>query len=619
MDRWTFLSTYSQLQQIGRGGTGVIYKAYHKNLKKYVVLKKLTLEHDDALMRREVDILKNLRHRYLPQVYDFISLDGAVYTVEDYIDGYDLETYLQQGRRVDEYTLTKWLRQMCEVLDYLHSRHPVIIHSDIKPGNIMIDRQGDICLIDFNISILHDQNSCVLGYSSNYCSPEQRLQAQSIQNGRGTGGITVDQRSDIYSTAATFYAIITGTVPQSDGRNRRLAQISFLPYSRELLRLLDKAMSPVPKDRFQNAREMLNMMQHMERMGERYGTYTILRMAVSVVGTILIALGILCVLQGNQAILKEELDQKYTDVRIAYERDGATVEVYQDTAALLDNLRYKKLLKKQSSMRADLCAIEGQYQYEAENYIQAAQIWKEALETAEEGSLSDSKKEAYAWGCAQAYAMTGDQTNAAQVLQDYPDFAGLEEAIQAELAYSEEEYDAVLESAEQVLAVSTDHSMKTAICIRAAQSAIQLEQSGVAAQWIEKIIEYDPSVTGNRTAAKLYLTVGTPYYERVLDCCDRIGALTAEDRLYRGAALFYLSQYSQSLSELNTIQTTDSTLLCQIECFRGWDYMELGESEQAKEACQKAQQYYDGFSSTQRNKCGGLNTQISNLAELLNL
>ena len=223
----------------------------------------------------------------------------------------------------------------CKDCEYLHTRNPVIIHSDIKPGNIMIDQQGDICLIDFNISILHDKNACVLGYSSNYCSPEQLMQAQAIQRGRGTDGITVDQRSDIYSTAATFYAVITGTVPQGSGRDRPLAQMPFLPYSREILRLLDKAMAPHPKDRYQDAREMLNMTQHLERLGERYGTYTVLRAVISVMGTALIAFGILCILQGRQTILKEELNQKYTDISLAYENDGATFEVYRDTAELL--------------------------------------------------------------------------------------------------------------------------------------------------------------------------------------------------------------------------------------------------------------------------------------------
>lgn len=617
MDRWTFSNTYSSVKQIGRGGTGVIYKAYHKNLQKYVVLKKLAPEHSLSLMRREVDILKNLRHRYLPQVYDFLTLDGAVYTVEDYINGCDLETYLQQGRKIDENTLIKWLRQMCEVLEYLHTRNPVIIHSDIKPGNIMIDQQGDICLIDFNISILHDKNACVLGYSSNYCSPEQLMQAQAIQRGRGTDGITVDQRSDIYSTAATFYAVITGTVPQGSGRDRPLAQMPFLPYSREILRLLDKAMAPNPKDRFQDAREMLNMTQHLERLGERYGTYTVLRAVISVMGTALIAFGILCILQGRQTILKEELNQKYTDISLAYETDGATFEVYRDTAELLDSSRYKGLLKRQEAILADLYAMEGQYQYEAENYSQAAQIWSQALEIAEEGDLSESKKESYAWGCAQAYAMTGDQVSAAQVLGKYPDYDGLEEAIQAELSFSNGDYSAVLESAEQVVGTAQDREMKAAICIRAAQAAAKLDETETSADWIGRIMEYDQSDAGLRTAAKLYLSLGDPYYQAVLTCCDEIRTMTAEDYLYRAAALCYQGRYTQSLSELNRIQTTDTVLLSQIECFRGWDYLQIGDIEQAAEACEKAQQYYSRLSSAQREKCSGLSEQIGNLAEIL--
>ena len=148
-------NTYRILNPIGSGGLGTIYLAYHENLRKYVVVKKIRSNGTNlAACRIEADILKSLHHRFLPQVYDFISVDEGVFTVMDYVSGKDMQYYLDQGWRFTQEQLMFWLRQLCDVLSYLHTRPVPIIHCDIKPANIMITESEDICLIDFNISFL---------------------------------------------------------------------------------------------------------------------------------------------------------------------------------------------------------------------------------------------------------------------------------------------------------------------------------------------------------------------------------------------------------------------------------------------------------------------------------
>ena len=90
-----------------------------------------------------------------------------------HIDGKDLEHFINDGYVFTESQLIKWLRQLCEVLDYLHCNNPPIIHTDIKPANIIVRDNGDICLIDFGISLSADD--AVKGYSKNYSSPEQYM------------------------------------------------------------------------------------------------------------------------------------------------------------------------------------------------------------------------------------------------------------------------------------------------------------------------------------------------------------------------------------------------------------------------------------------------------------
>ena len=84
--------TYQVCNEIGSGGMGVVYLAFHLRLNKYVVLKRLkNAEADFSSLRNEVDVLKSLRHSLLPQVYDFIEFDRDLYAVIDYIEGYDLK------------------------------------------------------------------------------------------------------------------------------------------------------------------------------------------------------------------------------------------------------------------------------------------------------------------------------------------------------------------------------------------------------------------------------------------------------------------------------------------------------------------------------------------------
>ena len=107
--------TYMIDSEIGSGALGVVYRAYHVRLQKYVVLKKIKVDKMSySRFRIEVDTLKQLRHAYLPNVYDYIESDGNIYTVMDYISGYDLKAYMESGTRFTEQELIKWLRQLAD-------------------------------------------------------------------------------------------------------------------------------------------------------------------------------------------------------------------------------------------------------------------------------------------------------------------------------------------------------------------------------------------------------------------------------------------------------------------------------------------------------------------------
>lgn len=170
--------TYEIIEQIGSGGGGNVFLANHLRLGKKVVLKadKRKITTAPELLRREVDVLKELSHSYIPQVYDFFVEGETVYTVIDFIEGESLDKPLKRGETFSQERVIKWAKQLLEALAYLHSpTHGTpphgFVHSDIKPANIMLTSNDDICLIDFNISLaLGEENA--IGCSAGYASPE---------------------------------------------------------------------------------------------------------------------------------------------------------------------------------------------------------------------------------------------------------------------------------------------------------------------------------------------------------------------------------------------------------------------------------------------------------------
>lgn len=167
--------TYEIMEEIGAGGGGIVYKARHLRLQTDVVVKKIKDEVKGKMKtRQEADILKNLKHPYLPRVYDFIETEDGVYTVMDFIQGEDLSNAVKRHGKYSQKQVKKWAKQLGEALNYLHSQKPAIIHSDIKPANIMLTQEGDICLIDFNIALaMGGTMESTVGISAGYSPPEQ--------------------------------------------------------------------------------------------------------------------------------------------------------------------------------------------------------------------------------------------------------------------------------------------------------------------------------------------------------------------------------------------------------------------------------------------------------------
>ena len=186
---------YDRLEPLGQGGMGDLFKGRKAGLDVPVVVKVIKTNLKGRLdERQEAEILKGLKHKYLPRIYDVIeNKDGFIYTIMDYIPGENLKDYVKRTGRVDQKTAFRWACQLCEVVAYLHEQTPAIIHSDIKPGNVMITPEGDVCLIDFNTSMEYRAGLTAIGKTKGYAAPEQYTKPeQVIRNMQAAAGLDTE-------------------------------------------------------------------------------------------------------------------------------------------------------------------------------------------------------------------------------------------------------------------------------------------------------------------------------------------------------------------------------------------------------------------------------------------
>lgn len=310
-----FGGTYANIEKIGEGSGGVVYKALHTRLNKEVVIKQI-INPNAKLNRNETDLLKGLKHSYLPQVLDFIETDNAAYTVMDYINGSDIEKLVRSGEKISGKKLVHIAVQLCEAVNYLHSQKPPIVHSDIKPANVMLDADGDICLIDFNVSLIFDKNAKTIGGTPGYAPPEQLgIPLSDVKSGIDgalpVGKTTpfVNERSDVYSIGAFLFFLIAREAPAANYKCRSLTSFKAnIPDG--LLHIVTKAMMLSPAKRYKNAGEMLAALKNIGKLDRRYRAMKARRAIATFLAVVLMAASIGLNRAGSRRLAVEH-EEKY--------------------------------------------------------------------------------------------------------------------------------------------------------------------------------------------------------------------------------------------------------------------------------------------------------------------
>jgi eukaryotic-like serine/threonine-protein kinase len=204
----TFAGRYQVIEELGHGGMGRVYKVQDSDIKEKVALKllrpEITLD-KEAVERfsNELKLARKISHRNVCRMFDLGRAEGTTFITMEFVPGEDLKSFLHRSKQLNIGTAISIAKQVCEGLEEAHRLG--VVHRDLKPGNIMIDKDGDAKIMDFGIARSLSGKGItgagVLIGTPEYMSPEQ------------VEGKDVDQRSDIYSLGVILFEMVTGRRP----------------------------------------------------------------------------------------------------------------------------------------------------------------------------------------------------------------------------------------------------------------------------------------------------------------------------------------------------------------------------------------------------------------------
>jgi serine/threonine protein kinase/tetratricopeptide (TPR) repeat protein len=204
----TFAGRYQIIEELGKGGMGKVYKVNDTKIKEKVALKliKPEIASDSKTIERfssEMRLARKIRHKNVCGMFDLGEAEGAHFITMEYVHGEDLKSMIRMAAGLSIGAVLSIGKQVCDGLEEAHNLG--VVHRDLKPQNIMIDRDGNAKIMDFGIArSIHEKGitgpSVLIG-TPEYMSPEQAEAKE------------VDQRSDIYSLGIILYEMATGRVP----------------------------------------------------------------------------------------------------------------------------------------------------------------------------------------------------------------------------------------------------------------------------------------------------------------------------------------------------------------------------------------------------------------------
>ncbi|MBO4636822.1 MAG: protein kinase [Clostridiales bacterium] len=450
---------------LGSGGGGVVLKAKDRNIGRDVAIKviKSTIKSEER-KKTEARILAELKNDHLPSVYLYDEAYGYSYMVMEYIRGKNLKKLLSSGHIFSAEETLDIAKQLCDVVSYLHDRPNPIIHGDIKPENIILNPDGRISLIDFNISgISEDGVARTYGFTSGFSAPEQAYAVRNIKASMalkknlypptelitgetdimlpkaevtgnaskttGTGseikldrGIAIDTRSDVYSIGATLYYIYFGRHYEGEYLTEEDTELG-----KGFSMILERSLDEDPERRFHDATEMKEALSKVYMSDKEYRVSNIVYNVARILLLITTVAGVLLVIYGFPAVERE----KQTEYNSCLDRMGLA----RDAADRISFMSPYEEALGIFPQRAEAYCQYASLLYEMNDYAGAVSyINKEALTV---GSLEPDEYVAelyYILG--NSCYETGDYTGAANALSQAVDLYDGRPEYYVDLAYA---------------------------------------------------------------------------------------------------------------------------------------------------------------------------------------
>ena len=251
--------------KLGEGGMGAVYRGRHVALKIDVAVKCLKPElvargeYVEARFRREARLAAKLSHQNLVRLYELRRNHGLSYLILEFVDGETAEERVQRLKRLSETEAVKILLAVARGLSVAHRHREVIVHRDIKPGNILISSRGEVKLADLGLARALDRADNTSFYTEGilgtpkYMAPEQ-----------WDPTMTATPMTDVWAMGATLYYLLTGqSAMQGSSANQVMHQVVQKPFpnagdlrpelSAQLLRIIERCTQKEPIDRYPDA------------------------------------------------------------------------------------------------------------------------------------------------------------------------------------------------------------------------------------------------------------------------------------------------------------------------------------------------------------------------------
>ena len=267
------IGQYVIVDRLGAGGMGVVYQARHKLMNRLVAIKVLSAElsHNEVMKRRffrEVQAAGRLNHPNIVTAHDAGEHNGRLFLVMEYVDGHDVSTLLERRGAIGLEQAVNITMQAAAALDYAHTQG--VIHRDVKPGNLLLRRDGTVKVLDMGLAVLIDaehQAEHSLTVTGRMMGTVEYMPPEQAEDPR-----QADHRADIYALGYTLFRMLTGRLPYSGQSAFALAlahrerpipnlaeQLPGTPPA--LVQVFERMVAKSPDERFASMRHVIESLQ----------------------------------------------------------------------------------------------------------------------------------------------------------------------------------------------------------------------------------------------------------------------------------------------------------------------------------------------------------------------